>query len=719
MRFKFCIFVLILIFILPNTIAILGGDDEDFDEASEGVEESFKGLFEEDPEKALEHIQNNPDLLENEVILELALNEDGVFVGSLIDDDISLLDDEVIFKHFDKAVIKDVAILNENVLTRRKWFSLREITDEGATVKKYDGLRVSTAGRYSTTFDMEHHPGAKILPDGSLILKDGVKIDGGNVVKNPNGFRFDNGIVDFSDFDISGITEVELRESSLFFGENEFYSYDGKIEIQEGSVKFSGHVLEYMGEIPYSEMKGDLTMYADRDYFTLHEDSFYTSFIHGRKSTQFSSGDSLLDISVYDGRFDDPKCGDNSCILHNYYSGKMDVFNLKKSKPIIESKDYSITKLSVTEIEDESRIVFKDKSNVELEFSDSDDNPIKYRGDVNTLVTDVYTKVKVDGREVGFQIEDGKVSICESDSCKLQGSFEQLPKKPRKIDSILQINANPSWIPEDDKGNPLYLKSGEKDLEDFFNREYSGNFGYQVVEPREEIPKDPTIAIGLGHSWNGQDSQWGSVGRINFEDFPNSEVIVLGSCHTVQNPEHRYEELGGVDVSSNLPNFEVHLKKGGRFQYQSAEGVIQELQNNNPNLRMIMGYQTSAPAYDEFLKESLSVKSLKVLENQGYEAFMNHNIRLATEIYGRVPDSRGEVSLPARRYSLIPGSEGGEHSSDYLTPSGHREGKRVGFYFRGDDGVWKYYSWDHPDGIALDFPRSHRIYQEEFRESVE
>jgi len=661
--------------------------------------------------------------------LDTAFKQSLYTASNMLNKKPSLLDDPNIAKRYDQEAQKDVFILNDNPEIKKKWFAQKGILDDGTEIDIYDGTIVRTLGSESTTFNINNHPGARVTKEGELILSDGTEISHGTITKQTDGsIHVDNGDVDLS---TTSKSNIFVRDGFVYIDDRTYSNnmgYEFQVSKNGNKLTINGKVDEIgIDDRLSARMNGKITIYDD-GHFNIGQDSSYSSYINGRESTKYSV-DKSTDIYIYNSKKMNPSfsCSSSqSCVIHNYYTGKMDVNTVDNTKLEIDSNDFSITDLSIAEISDSSIVKFKDKSNVELIFNNDKTNPIQYKGNINTIATNIQTQSTVNNKLLTFKIEDGEFLICSS-HCKLCGSITQLPKKPHKIKSILQINANPDWIPTDNQGKPLYSKSGEKDLEDYYKREYNGIYNFKAIEPDQPI-SDADISYVLGHHWNGEDKIWRDTGSIKYEDFPNSKILVLGACHTIQNPEHLYKEIQNIDpnrkniVSEQFPNFEVDMD--GRYQYQTAEATIQAIQNNNPNLRMIMGYQTSAPAYDKFLKKSLSKKNIEILNNQGYEAFMNSAMREATKTYGRIADSRGEISLPAESYSLTKRARealaNGDHvySSYFLTPGGKKEGKRVAFYYRDDAGTWKYYSWDHPKGIPLDFQKSNKLYQEAFKQSV-
>lgn len=87
---------------------------------------------------------------------------------SLIDKNSNVLDE------LNKRTQNSPAILNEHTEIKKEWFGHYSITDEGAGIENFDGINVKTSGPKSTTFALEGVSGAKVLQDGSLVIKNAI-----------------------------------------------------------------------------------------------------------------------------------------------------------------------------------------------------------------------------------------------------------------------------------------------------------------------------------------------------------------------------------------------------------------------------------------------------------------------------------------------------------------------------------------------------------------
>lgn len=95
-----------------------------------------------------------------------------------IQSDLSLLGKNEVFSEISLRTQKDPSVLNQNAEIKKGWFAKFEISDEGAQLESFDGTNVKTSGARSTAFDVKNVKGAKVLQDGSLVVKEGAMVEG-------------------------------------------------------------------------------------------------------------------------------------------------------------------------------------------------------------------------------------------------------------------------------------------------------------------------------------------------------------------------------------------------------------------------------------------------------------------------------------------------------------------------------------------------------------
>ncbi len=634
----------------------------------------------------------------------------------------SLMDTQSIFRLVSDRAQKNTYILNEYPNVKKKWFAYFQITDKGAKLDSFDGTTIVTSGRSSTQFKARDFPGAKVLSNGKLVLESGTELMGS--VQSSNGEIAVTGSNKMeAKITINGDDKAKYKaiNGEIIYDDLRYSAINGNVEIYKDgkTLVISGSKVQEFQQNGHrytmtAEINGEIKRYND-GHFTLMDNSNYQLYNSQRLPSTMFQTDKPTDIYIFDGRKmpSNFNCGGSTaCVVQDYSSGQMKVYPVANTNLQIEARDFSIRNLEVSKITDNSQLIYKDKGSVEVTFKNDNKNPISYKGDLNMLYSGINAYSAVNGKAAQYIFENGKCSLCMS-PCKDVGKVIQVPKNGHSVKSIVQLNVNPGKNGlYYDEATKKWITSGETALKGQLAAEYKGTYTFNAVAPEDTIPANPDVAIILGHHWNGQGNIWGQTTSgesvsAYLDRLPQAKVYVFGSCHTCQNPEHLYDDV--ESMSNNNPD--LIIETDGGFQYRTSEAAIQDMQRNNPNLRLVVGYQTAAPLYDNFLPEALSTENLAILNNQGYEAFMGKVTKTATDNYGKHPDTLQEVSLPAGRYVRPQNTNpDGQHSADYLTPTGVKEQTRIGFYYKNDKNEWKYYSWDHPQGIKMDFQKSNAIY---------
>ncbi|MDO8511052.1 MAG: hypothetical protein Q7S55_02700 [Nanoarchaeota archaeon] len=161
-------------FILIAMIAIVlvRADEVDFNDP-----DAFADAMQEDPSLAA---QASPQQLasalqKNPAVAYKLSNFD---LTRAVQSDLSLLGKNEVFSEISLRTQKDPSILNQNTEIKKEWFAKFEVSDEGAQIESFDGTNVKTAGAKPTAFDVKNVKGAKVLQDGSLVVKEGATVEG-------------------------------------------------------------------------------------------------------------------------------------------------------------------------------------------------------------------------------------------------------------------------------------------------------------------------------------------------------------------------------------------------------------------------------------------------------------------------------------------------------------------------------------------------------------
>ena len=195
---KFTLVALMVLVILFLLVAVFSTTDMNADTLKQDPVKAFI----DDPTKAWEIINTNPSLFHDSTMLNVAFENDPTQAVALINQNVDLLSDVAVLEKLDQSTQINIDIINNNPQAKIVWLDRRfkiHLDTPDTPIVFYDGKTMATQGEGGVTFDPLDHPGARILPDGSLqdiegnlfskskIIKDGVdphkfKIEGGKVI---------------------------------------------------------------------------------------------------------------------------------------------------------------------------------------------------------------------------------------------------------------------------------------------------------------------------------------------------------------------------------------------------------------------------------------------------------------------------------------------------------------------------------------------------------
>ncbi len=244
-----------------------------------------------------------------------------------VNQDLSLMDNKEVFDEFDSRARQDSFILNDNPKIKERWFKEYGITDEGAEIQSYDGNIVKTWGPEATTFNINDHPGARVLETGRLVLPNKVEISSGTVTKKQDGsINVDGGFVDLSN---SQHADVHVTEGTVRIGNNIYSSSTNKpidINVEGATNTISGDSVIEMNIISNkitSEFTGTVTNYAD-GHKKFGVKTEYTVYEDGIKSRTYTVD---LDTLYYN---EQGKCAGSASCIEDYSNPDDKLMNLYK-----------------------------------------------------------------------------------------------------------------------------------------------------------------------------------------------------------------------------------------------------------------------------------------------------------------------------------------------------------------------------------------------------
>jgi hypothetical protein len=264
-------------------------------------------------------LETSPDSMLDPDVLDAAFSEDPYKAANIVDKNPELLDNAEIANRFDKEAQRDVFVLNDNPEAKNRWFAQRGITDEGADVDGYDGTTVILRGKNGENGatikdikDRERLDGATVTERGELILRNQARLgEGAEVSFDENG----NAIVKggYADLTYSRDANVQMTGGTVYIDGITYTSASGEpldVVTSDSSRTVSGRdVLEAgaNGETT-SVFTGSVTSYTD-GHLTIRAGSEYSLYQDGHESRTFTTAN---DLQYYN---EPNKCaGDTTCI---------------------------------------------------------------------------------------------------------------------------------------------------------------------------------------------------------------------------------------------------------------------------------------------------------------------------------------------------------------------------------------------------------------------
>lgn len=216
--------------------------------------------FDKDPGKALEIIQENPNILNDPKLLSKAISMDPSKVIKLLNDNVALITTENI-QYLDTEFSKNINLLNQNRNLMEKWFSTKgiNIKELKGNIKEFDGsslsgtnqnidldilsenqklsLTIDTYGNLIINDDSEnilHFEGELIKENGKPILK----INGGNnkliTASLDKPFNLDLILTQGSQITLGeDYTIKATKEAIISFRKKELFEYMTNNQIQQ------------------------------------------------------------------------------------------------------------------------------------------------------------------------------------------------------------------------------------------------------------------------------------------------------------------------------------------------------------------------------------------------------------------------------------------------------------------------------------------------------
>ncbi len=703
------------------------------------------------------------EALEQGKISDLSIIDDNRLVVALASNP-SLLDKKEILSDFDQRVSKSVDLVNENPQLMQKWFAAYNIVAQpGVKLKSYDGSRVFTAGSERTDFDIDQHPSARVLASGKLVLASGTEVSLASVqVEVDGGVLVEGGTTDLTN---SKVEDILIRGRVIVNGKTFASFTNKPIRcIKDGDTSsLEGWVVEI--DIENKQLNagfnGKVTYHAD-GHLSISAGTAYYEMVDGKKSVilQVSKDtDYFLHPEESDNIQDNAECieegvcysdtreeevlpplswcsrSEVSCIERSTDRAELKVTARNDNNIILKVKDYSVSRLEVTpRITDGSIVDFFDSRDpegfegVEVLFSKE---PLTIKGDASQLFPTVITPVTIGGEEHSLRISDGETTICTD--CFQCGYIERLPAMPARgsVVRVAQLTVNPVF--KDKRGRDVgrfveeenaRLLRGRKEMikVDPHNADALERVMDQMVEEllaegqvspslyvaegedtagsvaarrlAESIvrkKKAAQITVVTGHHHTGEGAVWGTGTKVGMDKVtsPGSEVLIFSACHTVMNPDYLRERV------------EKGETRAGGDTFQTAEAFVGQVQKNNPDIRLIIGWETLAPGRDDVTPRLMSPSALAQLESRGYKALGDAALKATQERWQRRASRGSEMKQGKWTYGTnLLGCPG------YAKCDGHR----MAYYYRGTDSRWKYYSLDHPQGVLLNPGASDHAY---------
>ena len=410
--------ILLMILNVFSVIASTGGENKEIDynnrnDVNKLDAKDLASAIEQGKIKDMSIVNDNKlaDALKDNPSIAVKL-EDKDFARA-INQDASLIDNNKIFENIESRAKKNTFILNDNPTIKKKWFSKHGITDEGAELESYDGTIVKTKGSEATTFNINDHPGAKVLPSGRLVLSNGVEIAYAAVTKGEDeSINVDGGYTDLSNSENSN---VYITNGAVQIGDKVYASSTKEqihITAKDGENVIVGEKVVEMdktnGETT-AVFTGKITNYAD-GHTQLGSNTDFTEYSNDKKNLQYSV---TKDTDYYLGE----GCSNsiNSCIEMDKENNYIKVIAKSNNEIIINNFNQQINAMTVPIITDSSTLKYVEKSMEEALFSKE---PIKIKGDQANLPI-IATGFVNDNGEACYNYIGSAAQKCEKDLGKL------------------------------------------------------------------------------------------------------------------------------------------------------------------------------------------------------------------------------------------------------------------------------------------------------------
>jgi len=327
------------------------------------------------------------------------LNNENFMEMILLDENLSLIDNQQIFNEINSRASKDVSILNENPTIKKKWFSAKYgLDDQGAQLKKIsfvpsseNDVIVETFGKDATIFNPKDNIGAKVTQEGGLILMDGTEVNRGNLTKINGTLNVFDGALDLTN---SSGQDFFFNNSILKIGDKEYSIRNGQMgyfNLNNGVASFKGEGITekdlVSGQI-VSKFGGGVKIDESGNKL-LGEKTSYLSYSNGEASTGFVVRKTTE--LVLTGNCNPSQ----SCI--KYSDRKMQIYPQDNEMDIF-SFDKSVDSIKVNQIQGQGKVIFFENDESPVGAIMTKDN-FFLGGDDANFNTDITGEFTVNGQK--------------------------------------------------------------------------------------------------------------------------------------------------------------------------------------------------------------------------------------------------------------------------------------------------------------------------------
>jgi hypothetical protein len=384
-------------------------------------------------DQAWELLTVEPKRLSQENVLDEAFENDPAQAAGVLDDNVDLLDDKNVIDRYDKEVIGNVHLLNDNPAAKAALLLNKynlKMLDSSVPIDQYDGqevtTKVSTVKYYEdgesyiestgTTFNVNDFPNAEITSEGYLITakgtffkntlhlfietdQDGKKrffMDGGTLELDENSppisIKSDNGYINYLDPD----TKDVIRS---YIGNDFTYILDGTTEIVEGDFNYE----HTAGLITIDGKMINPLDSSNKDFIVTGGTTMEK--LDGTKFTIFGSSDNLVYYTEYPAREAEIFCEEgHSCIVNtpgdkskSGFRDRLAFINVQEGDDILVSSPVYYSHLEVTDMSYGGKVEFESYKCTNCELEDVVDGNVPkkhkfvsklnvgYQGDISTI----------------------------------------------------------------------------------------------------------------------------------------------------------------------------------------------------------------------------------------------------------------------------------------------------------------------------------------------